>query len=136
MEIYTSYFAKANKLREFGIIPISISLYPPKGWNGSQIKNLAPLRYMLMKNVSEEQYISLYNNHILSTLDAKGFIEMLRRNFGEQDIALCCYESPEKFCHRQLVSKWIKEEAGIEVKEYDFSSGYKEKNKIEQLGLF
>lgn len=134
MRIFTSYFAKVGKLSEKGIIPISISLYPPKWWNGFQMKELAPSKSMLSGSIFEEEYIRLYNTNILEKLDAKELINKLSERYKNRDIALCCFESPDKFCHRQLVAKWIENETGIKVEEYKFET-IKQAQNI-QLGLF
>ena len=46
--IYTSYFAKLNKLPN-NIIPISICAKPPHFYKGLQYKKLAPTYDILMK---------------------------------------------------------------------------------------
>ena len=33
----------------------------------------------------------------------------LTKDSSEFHVALVCYETPEKFCHRHLVSKWLQD---------------------------
>ncbi len=41
MKIFTSYFSRTNRFPA-GLKPVSISLYPPRGWTGECLKALAP----------------------------------------------------------------------------------------------
>lgn len=136
MKIYTSYFAKAGKLSQIGIIPISISLYPPKWWIGSQLRELAPTKSMLSSSIFEEEYTRLYKRNILEELNAKEIIGKLSEKYKNRDIALCCFESPDKFCHRHLVAEWIEKETGIKVEEYKFENKNPTSAKYEQLELY
>lgn len=120
MHIYTSYFAKVNKLKELGVIPINVSLYPPKGWKGIEVKKLMPLPFMLSKKLSHEEYTKVYRKDILNRVNVTELIQLIHEKFGDKDIAFICYESPEKFCHRHLIADWITEQTGIEVTEYKF----------------
>ena len=44
--------------------------------------------------------------------------EMVRKQYGKNKyIALVCYEKSSDFCHRHLVSKWLKEN-GYNVEEW------------------
>lgn len=42
MKLYTSYFAQVKKLKEAGVVPVSISLKSPFWFKGEQVKELAP----------------------------------------------------------------------------------------------
>ena len=41
-KIYTSYFGNLHKIKDKGIVPISISAFPPKWYNGEKLRFLAP----------------------------------------------------------------------------------------------
>lgn len=107
MNIYTSYFSKIKNLPK-DFIPVSISLYPPKGWAGYCYKKLSPsfniLNEYKIKN-DKDLYINRFNSEILSKLNIDEVLKELS-NFGE-NIVLVCYEKSENFCHRHLVANWI-----------------------------
>lgn len=96
---------------------VSICVYPPIDWTGCQYLGLAPDRQLLfdMKNgkLTKEQYEKLYRENTLSKQDPKRIYEMFKHN------VLLCWESPGKFCHRRIVAKWIEENLGIEVLEWN-----------------
>lgn len=122
--IYTTYFSKVKDLPE-NVIPISICGKAPAGWTGLQYKKLAP-KYSFFKVWKEthddDYYIEHYEEEVLKPLNAKRIVHELYElatkkayaNFGYSmtgeeppEIALVCYEKPENFCHRHLVSGWF-----------------------------
>lgn len=108
MRIYTSYFANLAKIPD-GIIPISISCKPPKGYNGLEYKVLAPSHTLLSawhKNHDENYYREVFCNK-LDELNAHNIIGVLEYMSKGRDIVLVCYERPENFCHRHLVAEWL-----------------------------
>lgn len=139
--IYTSYFAKIRKMPE-NIIPVSISQWPPKGYNGLQCKNLAPTKDILMEykdsnednKVKESRYNERYENEVLGKLDLKQVLSNLQEQIDmdtldllETDniwesknlhIALVCFEKSGDFCHRSIVAEKLKE-LGIPCRELD-----------------
>ena len=54
-----------------------------------------------------------YSKEELDKLDPKQVYEELGEN-----AVLLCWEKSSDFCHRHLVSEWLSEKLGIEVKEY------------------
>ena len=120
--IYTSYFAKVNKLPENARC-ISICLSPPKGYNGLEYKALAPTWDILKKykmNMDQDEYAAAFRA-MLSRLNPrevlKDFYSML--NYEDRDMILLCYEKPPDFCHRHLVAEWFTNN-GYPVEEYQF----------------
>lgn len=116
--IYTTYFANLKKLSK-DIIPISICGKAPDWYKGLQYKKLAP-KYGFFtewkKTHDNEYYIEHFQNEVLETLDVDKVVDELQSlilkngiNLTGKDIALICYEKPTDFCHRHLVSKWLKE---------------------------
>ena len=105
--ILTSYFANwrnfpGNRKK------ISISRITPKWFKADiEAKELAPSSKLLKEykegNVSDEEYEERYFNETLSKLDPLSIYKKYK------DGIFLCYESSEDFCHRQLVSKWLKE---------------------------
>lgn len=107
--IYTSYFAKIKSLPD-NIVPVSISLKPPAGYNGLQYKTLAPSPSVLhnwKQEADEYEYVVRYYKEILNRLTIKQVITELRELADGKDIALVCYEKPSDFCHRHLVAQWL-----------------------------
>lgn len=138
MKIYTSYFGNVKKLEEAGILPVSISLYPPK-WRGwSQLRFFAPTKDILFNTSGVEEYTKRFNEEILEKLNAeevKRLIELISRG---RDVALLCFEKPGDFCHRHLVAQWLKEKLGFEIEEFGQKKNQTKKCSClsEQLSLF
>jgi hypothetical protein len=120
--IYTTYFAKLNKLPP-EIIPISICGKAPGFYTGLQCKKFAPKYDFFMKwkeTHDNDYYISCFNEQVLKNLSIKDIWELYRMAYPnlpiepniqfmtDNHIALVCYEKPTDFCHRHLVSAWIR----------------------------
>ena len=122
MKIYTSYFGNSKKLQQAGIKVIGISLYPPRWFNGISLKQVAPAKSILFANgQTQEEYTRRYISEVLSQQDMQQFLKTVEQASGGQDVALCCYEKPEDFCHRHILADWIKEKLGIEISEYGYT---------------
>lgn len=133
--IYTTYFANLKNLPE-NIIPVSICGKAPNGYRGLQYKKLAP-KYSFFSKWKEtgdnDYYVRCYRDEILNTLDPCNVVTELYklvyggRTLTEEDldlsIVLVCYETPEKFCHRHLVSRWLKQN-GIPCYEWRKDNNY------------
>jgi len=108
--IQTSYFAKYK-----GENAVSISLSKPKWYQCREYKTLSPSWNLLNKykqDKDEEYYIKHYYKEVLDKLDPKQVYDEL----GESAVLLC-WEKSGEFCHRRIVSNWLKEKLGIEVDE-------------------
>ena len=121
MKIYTSYFANLKNLEKENIFPIGICCYPPKWFNGPNLGAIAPTPDILEKcKSSHAEYEKRYKAEVLSIFkDISTLINKISYISGGKDVALCCYEKPSDFCHRHIVAKWLEEQAGIEVKEFE-----------------
>lgn len=121
MKIYTSYFANLKNLEKEDIFPIGICCYPPKWFNGPNLGAIAPTPDILEKcRSSHAEYEKRYKAEVLSIFkDVSTLINKISYISGGKDVALCCYEKPSDFCHRHIVAKWLEEQAGIEVKEFE-----------------
>jgi len=117
MKIYTSYYGNLKKLMQRGIVPINISLYPPKWFRGNSIMYLAPRPFMLGKNVSEEYYTKIFNEQIMPAVNLQTLAKDIEARGQGKDVALLCYEKPGDFCHRHLVADWLNKK-GIPVEEF------------------
>jgi len=133
MKVYTSYFGNLKRLYASGIEPVGIARYQPKWFNGRNMKQLSPTSYMLSDRCSREDYLRLYNA-ILENLN----LEQLKSELESigRDVALCCYEKPEDFCHRHLLADFLNKH-GWDVQEFGFNPHKKvQEPEPEQMSLF
>lgn len=120
--VYTSYFAKLNKLPR-DIVPISICGKAPNWYDGLQYKKLAPKYDFFMKwkeTHDNDYYIEHFQTEVLDELNIDKVIDELGYLMSydqSKDICLLCYEKPTDFCHRHLVSDWLNKN-GIMCEEY------------------
>lgn len=118
--LYTTYFSKLRSLPDT-ITPIAICGKSPEGYGGLQYKKLAPKWSFFSewkKTHDNGYYVKHFDAEVLSTLDPnKVYQELVALAGGNTEIALVCYESPEKFCHRHLVRNWLMIN-GFQIKEF------------------
>ena len=116
--IYTTYFAMLKNLPS-NITPISIARFNPDFYNGLEFKDLAPSARLLSfyKYDNNEEYYTRKFNEQLARLNASDVANRLYNLASNENIALVCFEKPDKFCHRRLVSKWFNDN-GIYCKEF------------------
>lgn len=123
--IYTSYFSKVKALagKNLDLVFVSIAGKTPNWFDNSLIeihkfKKLMPkydwwsewhdkFQTDLESYESISWYANKYHETILDNFDAKSLAYELFDLSDHKDIVLLCYETPEKFCHRHLVSKWF-----------------------------
>lgn len=119
MKIYTTYFSRLKDLVD-GIVPISIAIKAPAGYDILTYRALAPT-WAILKAYKDSKdkgaYIEEYTEQILSKLTVEQVVDELAFLSNGQDVALVCWEKPSEFCHRQLISEWFNN-YGIEVEEY------------------
>lgn len=108
---YTSYYANCIDLAKAGVVPISISLYSPRGWHDLEYKKLAPTFDILLgykHDNNEARYAERYKLEILDGLDPHEVMNELIHMVGKShEFALVCYERPVSFCHHHLVADWL-----------------------------
>lgn len=131
MKIYTSYFGNSRALAKDGIMEISIARYSPKWFNGPRYTTVAPTGYMLSGACSHDEYLRRYDD-ILRHLNPQEVISSIETIARGRDVALCCYEKPGDFCHRHLLSEWLRKN-GYDVKEWEPEE---KPEKVQQLSLF
>ena len=131
--IYTSYFGNIKRILNenkdvefFSIAGKSPDFY--KNENRFELLILAP-KYKWWKewhdkfidNLESEESINFYKEKyyetVLKNLNPHSIVNTLYRIGNGKDIILLCYETPEKICHRKLVSEWFNKNE-IECKEY------------------
>lgn len=123
--IFTSYFAKLNKLPK-NVIPISICGKAPAWYTGVQYKKLAPRYDFFIKwkeSHDDSYYIERFQAEVLDMLsitevltelqllipdDIKAQMQSPFYNNPNWHVALICYEKPSDFCHRHLVASWLR----------------------------
>lgn len=108
--VYSQYFDKAmpifpdNKL-------VQIQLYSPYNFNGSYMAQLRPpydvFRAYKNGDIDEELFIQLYYERVLSHLSVDEVYNVLKGK------VICCWETPNKFCHRSIVLEWINQAKGL-----------------------
>lgn len=112
----TGYFAKLSSYKEKGLIPVAICGKSPDWYDGLEYKKLAP-KYDFFKEWKygnhkgdNEYYIKEFNSKVLSHLDIDTVISELEKltNTKSDNIILICYEKSSDFCHRHLVSDWLR----------------------------
>ena len=107
--IYTSYFAQLKNIPD-NIVPITICGKAPDWYTGIQYKKLAPKYDFFVKwkqNNDNNYYIKCFIEQVLSKLNAKDVEQELYKLSNNKDVVLICYEKPENFCHRHIVSAWL-----------------------------
>lgn len=115
----TTYFANVrNVLPHY--VPISICGKAPGGWKGLEYKRLAPKWWFFREwkeNHDDGFYVNNFKKEVLDTLNPHDVWKDLRNMSDGSPFALVCYEKPNKFCHRHLVSEWFRN-AGYEIREF------------------
>ena len=109
-KIYTSYFGNLLKLKEKGIKPISIALFPPKWYTGDELHAVAPDPVIFTgykeNIVSEERFKKFYENKI-KQIGKEKILKMIEDIAEGQDVALVCFEAPGCFCHRHILADYL-----------------------------
>ena len=129
MKIYTSYFGNLKNLEKNNIVPIGICCYPPKWFKGPNLLSIAPTPDILINCKSNHQeYIKRFKNEIISLQnDPKEFVKRITFISEGKDLALCCFEKPNEFCHRHLVAEWLNETLNLNVEEFNITDELKNK---------
>lgn len=119
MKIYTSYFAKLNKI-DSNIKPVAICAMIPKNIKIPNIKKLAPTWDILKEyktTNNKDKYTLRYKSEVLQHISCQKLLNKLESYSEGKDIVLICYEKPTDFCHRHIVAEWINENSEYQVEE-------------------
>lgn len=77
----------------------------------------------------EIQYIKRFKNEVLDKRDLNEIIESWDTELLEdKSYVILCYETPDDFCHRQIVAEAIEEKYKIEVPEISLDENYERLN--------
>ena len=106
---------------------VSIALTDPYFYKGIRYSILAPPRDLLsaykLGTVTEEEYTKIYTERVLDRLDPR----IVYQDLGPHAVLLChCSAKPNVFCHRHLVSAWLRKTLGVSI--YEYSSIGKDKH--------
>ena len=127
---YTSYFGNIKKILDYdkdaGLV--SIAGKTPDWFIGAKFKILAPhydwwiewhnmFKGRFESRESKKWYTSKYASTVLKHLDVRDIAQKLKSLVDYKTVFLLCYETPEKFCHRHLVSDWMNN-AGVDCREF------------------
>ena len=117
--ITTSYFARERHIQN----PVCIAQGKPHWSKSRDYKKLAPPWSLVIPYkdglLPPQQYIILYNFHVLCRLNPVEVFAEIKALFGE-DASLLCHETAGEFCHRRLVAEWLERGNGIVVPELKF----------------
>lgn len=119
--LYTSYFARVKnhpRIVSGELRPMSIALSAPSGWLENNICfALRPWPFMVDQykagSLTEIGYEIRYRECVLKNISPEFILDYYK------NCVLCCWESPEKWCHRRIVRKWIEETTWITIPELD-----------------
>ncbi len=110
--IYTSYYSRWQKVPN----PVGISIGIPQWYPEVVYDEIAPswelVRGIKNKQISEEEYTAGYIKLLKDRLVVPAGVY---KQFN--GCTFLCWEGPNKFCHRHIVSKWLRDH-GFDSKEY------------------
>lgn len=115
--IYTSYFARANKLSD--VYRISVC-YSTPSW--ATVEDRLPVfapTWEIIEDYKRTGDIVAYELAYFKLLQSRDkyiklALEKLQELSKDRTVILCCWENVNKFCHRRLLSKYL----GINIPEY------------------
>ncbi|WP_225226158.1 DUF488 family protein, N3 subclade [Komarekiella delphini-convector] len=121
MSIYTSYYAGTIKGEA-----VSISLYPPKRFQGRHLSLFAPTPELLkwwkssVKDATAQQEYKRQFREILDSRQQLIDLWVRKQLSASADITLCCFEKTGDFCHRyqvgeEVVQAYLPEQWGGEI---------------------
>ena len=117
--IYTGYYSKVKDYKKAGYTVVSISRTDPFPVDGKLLmlapeeKTLTAYKYHW---INEEEYTIEYLEQ-LENIGIKNILLAIH-SFGE-NVVLLCWEAPNKFCHRHILSDYINKNSKLNVKEYE-----------------
>jgi len=123
--IYTSYFAKAKnhpRVLSGELRPMSIAANRPSCWPDVEecfsFKPYPNLPSALKKgDITPPVYASTYRRQNLDCISRYVIDRLIE---AIDNTVLLCYETPEKFCHRKIVARWLLERGRVVVHELDY----------------
>lgn len=120
MNVFTSCFKFAKGLDSSRFFVVSISRFPPRGFQGYCCYDFAPSADLLKRfkgGLSQYHYGVRYRRDVLDRVDVHRVFEGLARLACGRDIVLCCFEPAFDFCHRRLLARYVQERWGYSIEE-------------------
>ena len=68
---------------------------------------------------SKAWYDEKYRSTVLDVLDPAGILSEIKEFAGGSNAYLLCYETPEKFCHRHILTSWFNLSINAGVEEWE-----------------
>lgn len=105
--IYTSYFDNKNIPDAF--VKVSVTRFPPKGWKGTSLPQLAPSKSLLKiyeEGMSWTQFMRHYKTE-LKKISPDVIIKDIEAIAPGRDIVLLCHEKDSEECHRSILTTWL-----------------------------
>lgn len=118
MNFFTSYLGNVKNLNS-EVCPVFVATTWPDKPLFAQIRCLAPSKILFdykSGKIGIPEYEKRYNNQLANLNYSKVIEELLCLTSGKPPV-LICYETPEKWCHRHLIARWIREH-GDECEEW------------------
>ena len=119
MKISTSYISKINKIKELGMVPVSVTRFLPETLKVENIPELSPESIILFR-YKRDHNVSKFTESFklqLSKLNKEKIINKLEdisQKHNNADIVLVCYEKQSDFCHRHILAEWLGSDYNIE----------------------
>lgn len=121
--IYTSYYGNVKNLPEDSIL-VSISVTQPY-YIEKVIPQFKPwwetVNNIKKGIIDETEYTRQYLSKI-SKYNDKTWNVIKKMYESEKNYILLCYEKPEDFCHRHILSKFLNEKLNINIQEWSKTS--------------
>lgn len=120
MNVFTSCFKFAKGLDSSRFFVVSISRFPPRGFQCYRCYDFAPSASLLKRfkgGLSQYRYEVEYRRDVLDSVDVHRVFEGLARLACGRDIVLCCFEPAFDFCHRRLLARYVQERWGYSIEE-------------------
>lgn len=120
MNVYTSNYAKARSLDSHKFFVVGISRFVPRDFGGYRCLDFAPSSRLLSDykaGLSESEYTERYIKSLGRPSFVHSVFEQLARLACGRDLVLCCFERPESFCHRHLLSDYVFNHFGYRIEE-------------------
>lgn len=118
--ILTSYYSKLRSI-PIKYTPIQISNSAPFHIDYKWNEVVPPWKIVQDHKsgiISNEEYCIRYVNH-LDSIGIDRYKDWLDSLVGSSDmILLLCYESPNKFCHRHILSNYLNNKFNYNIREY------------------
>ena len=108
---YTSNFKNIKNVE----IPIAISRKPPDWYKGTILKSLCPTWNLVADYKTGKISSTEYEERYKKELDKNGVDFQLLAETLPNNATFLCWETKNKFCHRQLIAKYLNDLTDITI---------------------